>query len=250
MHTPRHFAAAVAVATAAATTACAPTDPAPEAAAPPPVEVTDRHKLPTADSLDVDMGNPDAVAKAFVEVVESHDAGSDSTEWISVKRADSLMTPQARETYLSYTDGGVDTDWDVWRDAKAITHPAVSLHDAPKPKDTPTTAYRVVLAQLNVQPDDPAAGRSGLEFDARRGGRTGALAENRAAQGHWRRRYSGTGSRKDDFVNYSATAAGPNRHSSRVSSNSFVWPRRQEEPSDVPRPETVHGLRRGSARKP
>ena len=157
MHTHRHFAAAVAVATAAATTACAPTDPAPEAAAPPPVEVTDRHKLPTADSLDVDMGNPDAVAKAFVEVVESHDAGSDSTEWISVKRADSLMTPQARETYLSYTDGGVDTDWDVWRDAKAITHPAVSLHDAPKPKDTPTTAYRVVLAQLNVQPDDPAA---------------------------------------------------------------------------------------------
>lgn len=114
-------------------------------------------ELPTADLLDVDRRDPDAVAEAFVTIVETHDTTVDAREWTSIQRAADLLNPQTSDRQLANTDGGAGTDWGRWKDAAAFVEPFVLATNDARPRDEATVAYRVFRAVLTAHTDDPDA---------------------------------------------------------------------------------------------
>lgn len=127
----------------------------------PPTEVP-YQGLPTVESLTTDRTNPEAVAKDFVTILETHDAGVDVDEWTSLNRAADLMTPAQAKAQLAYTAGDSDSDWDLWREHKALVTPIVSPTKDRTPPDTDQQVSKVIRAQLR-----PAAADEEMELPAR-----------------------------------------------------------------------------------
>lgn len=105
-------------------------------------------RLPTVESSNTDRTNPEAVAKDFVTILETHDAGVDVDEWTSLNRAADLMTPAQAKAQLAYTAGDSDSDWELWRENKALITPIVSLTKDRTPPDTDQKVFKVIRAQL------------------------------------------------------------------------------------------------------
>lgn len=110
------------------------------------------------NDLQVDDSSIDSVSKAFVEVIENHDASTDEQEWASVTRATDLMTPEAATAYTADLAGGTETQWENWRRWNAFTTAVPAFNEDARPSDTDTEAYRSVDAHIRVEtPGDHAS---------------------------------------------------------------------------------------------
>lgn len=116
--------------------------------------------LADAGSLDTDMGNPSDVANDFVEIIESHDASNEVNEWVSLSRAEELMTAETYAANMEYTEGDVYSDWKLWQELNATTTPIVSVEDDPGKQDTSTRAYRTATARINVSSGGGVEGKT------------------------------------------------------------------------------------------
>ena len=120
-------------------------------------ELINRSMIYPSD-VTVDDTQPDSVAKAFVEVIENHDAATEKDEWASVARATELMTPEAATAYTSDFNGGTETRWEDWVRWEAFTTAIPAIADDVRPPDTDTEAFRTVDAHIQVEtPGDHAA---------------------------------------------------------------------------------------------
>lgn len=107
-------------------------------------------QLPDVASLNTDRSDPDAVARDFMTIVESHDAVHEADEWSSVQRATELMTPRLAQNSLAYPEALARSDWPLWVKAEAVVEPVVIFTNDRRPPDTDVKAMRPVLAQFTI----------------------------------------------------------------------------------------------------
>lgn len=127
----------------------APSVPTSTTAQQPPAAAT--RNAPTTQTLGTDRANADRVATDFVTILETHDTSVDEEEWSSLHRAADLMESTMAKQQLAYPQGDVMSQWKKWKQADAFVEPRVSITHDKRPKDTATTAVRVLRAQLDVQ---------------------------------------------------------------------------------------------------
>lgn len=107
-------------------------------------------QLPDVVSLNTDRSDPDAVARDFMTIIESHDAINEADEWSSVQRATELMTPRLAQNSLAYPEALAHSDWPLWVKAEAVVSPVVIFTSDRRPPDTDVKVMRPVLAQFTI----------------------------------------------------------------------------------------------------